>query len=120
MQKGSETMTMIERLKLGLNNKPYLTDQEYHTLLQENSLSSDQTYNKDEHEISLLSTILDVLYILSNDINLYMKIETEFMDRSEAFSNLERQIERLETRIANMKLMADDLNRRVKIMFTRG
>jgi len=64
-------MTNLERLKLELAHKDYFTDTDY-------------TYNKAENQLELLQTDLAIFQALINNIELYMKIQTEFTTVSPA------------------------------------
>ena len=62
-------MTVLERLKLELNNKQYFSDDEYMVFFEENNLNPDDDYNKNTMRVHLLYTIIDVLEALT--IKLY-------------------------------------------------
>lgn len=95
-------MTNLERLKLELANKDYFTDTEYTVFLEENGLKSDDTYNKKENQLELLQTVLAIFQALINNIELYMKVQTEFTTVSSAYKNLQGRIDELEKRIAEL------------------
>ncbi len=80
-------MTNLERLKLELAHKDYFTDTDY-------------TYYKAENQLELLQTDLAIFQALINNIELYMKIQTEFTTVSSAYKNLRDRIDELEKRIA--------------------
>lgn len=80
-------MTNLERLKLELVHKDYFTDTDY-------------TYNKAENQLELLQTVLAIFQALINNIELYMKIQTEFTTVSSAYKNLRDRIDELEKRIS--------------------
>ena len=80
-------MTNWERLKLELAHKDYFTDTDY-------------TYNKAENQLELLQTVLAIFQALINNIELYMKIQTEFTTVSSAYKNLRDRIDELEKRIS--------------------
>ena len=69
------------------NRKDYFTDTDY-------------TYNKAENQLELLQTDLAIFQALINNIELYMKIQTEFTTVSPAYKNLRDRIDELEKRIA--------------------
>lgn len=95
-------MTNLERLKLELANKQYFTDDEYAVFLDENGLNASDTYNKEDNQLELLQSVLAVLNSLSNNIELFMKIQTEFTTVSSAYSNLAKRIDTLEKKIAEL------------------
>ena len=80
-------MTNLERLKLELAHKDYFTDTDY-------------TYTKAENQLELLQTVLAIFQALINNIELYMKIQTEFTTVSSAYKNLRDRIDELEKRIS--------------------
>lgn len=61
---------------------------------------ADYTYNKAENQLELLQTVLTIFQALINNIELYMKIQTEFTTVSSAYKNLRDRIDELEKRIA--------------------
>jgi len=71
-------MTNIGRLKLELSNKSYFSDSEYSVFLEENGLVATVTYNKQTDELNLLQTVIAILQALTNNIDLFRSIETEF------------------------------------------
>ncbi len=73
-------MTVLERLKLELNNKEYLTDTEYSQFLKENDFDVVimPEYDKTTMQKALLYTVIDVLEVVSNDVDLMRRVETEF------------------------------------------
>lgn len=95
-------MTNLDRLKLELANKDYFTDEEYTVLLDENGLDSKGDYKKESNQLSLLQTVLAVLEALSNNIELYMKVQTEFTTISSAYENLNMRIDVLNKKIAEL------------------
>ena len=110
-------MTNLNRLKLYLNNKPYFNDDTYTALLDENGLDAIDDYNKANDEIPMLETVYDVLETLSNDIETYRKIETEFVTVSAAYSNLESRMEKLKDKIDDLKVENGTADRITSYMF---
>lgn len=92
-------MTNLERLNLELSNKPYFSSAEYGIFLDENGLTATDNYDATEKK-ALLGAVLDVLNALSNDIDLFRKIETEFATQGAAFEALTVRIEQVKSRIA--------------------
>lgn len=95
-------MTNLDRLKLELSNKQYFTDSEYSVFLEENGLISTDTYAKSPDEIYLLQTVIAILQALTNNIDLFRSIETEFVTTSSAYKNLKDRIDELYKRISLM------------------
>ncbi len=93
-------MTNLNRLKLELCNKDYYTDEEYSIFLEEQGLIPTSEYSKQDNQLSLLNTVIDILQTLSNNIDYYCKIETEFINKTEAYKNLKSRIDELYTRIS--------------------
>lgn len=93
-------MTNLNRLKLELANKKYFTDDEYTLLLEEQGLNPTDEYNKKQDELYLLQTVIAVLQMLSNNIDLYRSIESEFATNTQAYTNLKDRIDELYKRIA--------------------
>lgn len=92
-------MDNLSRLKLELQ-KSYFTDEEYILFLSENGLVATDTYDKQKDELYLLQTLVAIFETLSNNIDLYMRITTEFTSQSSAFSNIRTRIDDLNKRIA--------------------
>lgn len=92
-------LTNIERLKLELSHKKYLTDDEYSVLLEENSLNATDTYDKAKDELYLLQTVIAIFSTLSNNIDHFLKIQTEFTTISSAQKGISDRINELEKRI---------------------
>lgn len=96
-------MTIIDRLKLELAHKDYFTDTEFNAFLSENGIDdSSITYDKSVHQLALLTTVRDILEALSNNIELYMRIQTEFTTVGSAYANLEKRIDAIEKRIEQL------------------
>ena len=95
-------MTVIERLKLELANKEYLTDVEYTVFLTENDLVSSATYNKLTMLQPLLMTVIDIFEVVSNDVDIMRKVETEFSTTSDAYKHLQERIQSVKNRIASI------------------
>ena len=92
-------MTNIERLKLELANRQYLEDEQYFVLLDENGLTAMVEYEAANRR-ALLSTVLDILEILANDIDLFRKVETEFVSTGAAYDALSARILAVKNKIA--------------------
>ena len=97
-------MNTLERLKLELNNKEYLTDTEYTQFLSENGFDTVimPEYDKATMQKQLLLTVLDILEVVSNDVDIMRKVETEFTTTSDAYKYLEKRIAQIKDRIASI------------------
>lgn len=95
-------MTILNRLKLELAHKDYFSDDEFLTFLSENGLDGAVEYNKTTHQLGLLLSVRDILEALCNNLELYMKIQTEFTTVSSAYKNLQDRIDNIEKRIAEL------------------
>jgi signal transduction protein with GAF and PtsI domain len=92
------TMTVLERFKTEIS-KDYFSDDVYSLYLGENNLDPSATYNKATMQRNLLLTLLDIYQVLSNDIDLYRRTDTEFATTSDAFANLRQRIDDVQRRI---------------------
>lgn len=95
--------TNYERLLVELNNKEYYDKSTYCKLLNENGLNANDTYNKNTDHAQLLETAYAVLYTLYNNIDLFRKIETEFVTQSEAATALQNRLTNLRKEIDRVK-----------------
>lgn len=95
--------TNYERLLVELNNKEYYDKSTYCKLLNENGLNANDTYNKNTDHAQLLETAYAVLYTLYNNIDLFRKIETEFVTQSEAANALQNRLTNLRKEIDRVK-----------------
>ncbi|NBI06618.1 hypothetical protein [Senegalia massiliensis] len=112
-------MTVLERLKLELNNKEYFTNAEYKVYLEENNLVDTDVYIKISMQRDLLYTVTDILESVANDVDLMRKVETEFSTTSEAIRFLNDRIDRIRNRILNIP-ETEELSTNVSLLFTRG
>ena len=114
--------TNLNRLKLELNNKEYSTDEDYTLLLDENGLVATAQYVKSDNEIKLLETVISVLEILSNDVDLMRKIDSkDLLSTDEAKSSIADRIYDLNKRIMTLKQKKDEyISSNIRpIFFTR-
>ena len=95
-------MTILERLKLELANKEYLSDDEYKVFITENELLPTETYDKATMQKSLLLTVLDILEVVANDVDIMRKVETEFTTTSDAYKHLQTRIASIKDRILSI------------------
>lgn len=93
-------MTNLERLKLELAHKSYFLDEEYTVFMEEQGLLANEEYKKETNQSALLHTVIAVLETLSNDINYYRTVETEFVTNTQAYTHLKNRIDELYKKIA--------------------
>ena len=111
-------MTVLDRLKLELANKEYMTDTEYIVFIKENNLDETTTYDKATMQKELLLTVLDILEVVSNDVDIMRKVETEFTTTSDAYKYLEKRIAQIKDRIASLPIEEDEYSP-FSLMYTR-
>ena len=111
-------MTVLDRLKLELANKEYMTDTEYIVFIKENNLDETITYNKATMQKQLLLTVLDILEVVSNDVDIMRKVETEFSTTSDAYKYLEKRIAQIKDRIASLPIEEEEYSP-FSLMYTR-
>lgn len=111
-------MTVLERLNLELANKEYLTDEEYKVLLAENSLTSATSYDKATMQKQLLLTVLDILEVVANDVDIMRRVETEFTTTSDAYKHLQERIQNIKDRIAGIPDSEEEYSP-FSLMYTR-
>ena len=93
------TVTVLDRLKIELNNKEYYSDDVLAMYLEENSLTSTTTYTKDTMQKQLLQTVYDIMQSLSNNVDLFRSVETEFSTVGDAYKYLKQRMDDIEVRI---------------------
>lgn len=100
-------MTNLDRLKIELSEKEYFknTQEIYCAILEENNLDPFDTYAKANDHINMLESVYTVLQMLANNIELYVKIETEFTTTSAAFQYLQKRLKDLRGEIDRIKLI---------------
>ena len=91
--------TVLDRVKLQLNFKPYYSDEGLSIFIYENNLDPEETYNKDTDEKNMLKVVYEVLDTLANDISMFRKIETEFATEDQAYKYLQERLKDLKERI---------------------
>ena len=94
-------MTVLERFKTEIG-KEYFNDDVYTMYLEENGLNATDLYNKATMQRALLLTLLDCLQALSNDIDLFRRVDSEFATTSDAYLNLRQRIDDVERRINSL------------------
>jgi hypothetical protein len=112
-------MTVLERLKLELNNRDYFTDAEFSQLLSENSLLPEAEYIKKDMQKNLLYTVLDVLEAVANDTDIMNTMLTaEFQTIGQAYQWVEARIAQIKDKIAAIPETDDNFNP-FSLMYTR-
>lgn len=71
----ANTITVLNRLKMELNNKDYYPDDILSIYLTENNLDGTAAYVKTTMQKQLLQTVYDVLNSLANNIDLFRSVE---------------------------------------------
>jgi hypothetical protein len=96
-------ISCLDRLHMELGHKPYCgenpEDNEYKIYLDENGLSYNWKYNKDTMEKQLCQTVISIMEMLANNLDNYMKIETNFVTQSAALDSIHKRIAHLQLRI---------------------
>ena len=92
------TVTVLDRLKIELSNKEYYSDDVLAMYLEENSLTSTDTYAATMQK-KLLQTVYDIMQSLSNNVDLFRKVETEFATVGDAYKYLKQRMDDIEVRI---------------------
>ncbi|MBV1819050.1 hypothetical protein [Clostridium cochlearium] len=114
-------MTVLERLKIELNNKDYFENDTYIMYLQENNLDPTVEYNKNTMQRDLLLTVIDILEAVSNDVDLMRKVEdnTVGLGTTEAYKLLRQRIQDIKERIASIPISEESFSN-VSLLFTRN
>ncbi len=109
-------MTVLEVLKLELAN----TDAEYDQFLKENNYDTinEPAYDKATMQKALLLTVIDILEVVSNDVNIMRRVETEFSNTSDAYKHLQERIQNIKDRIASIPDLEEEYSP-FSLIFTR-
>lgn len=111
------TVTCYNRLTQELSGKQYFDEATYHMYLNENGLDGAATFNKDTDFKKLLRTVYDILEALSNNLDLFRSVETEFTTTGQAYEYLENRLQRLERRINSISDEVTDTGTKSVITF---
>jgi len=113
-------MNILTRLKLELSNKDYFTDEELTQFLEENKFNIIllPNYDKVTMQKDLLLTVIDILEIVSNDIDIMRRVETEFATTTDAFNHLQKRIQTIKDRIASIPNPEEEYSP-FSLMYTR-
>ena len=95
----ANTITVLDRLKIELNNKDYYSDDTYSMYLDENGLDSTANFNVVTMKKSLYQTVYDILDSLANNIDLFRSVVTEFTTTSEAYKYLQERLNDIQAKI---------------------
>jgi DNA polymerase II small subunit/DNA polymerase delta subunit B len=118
MPDNNNNMTVLQRLTLELSNKQYLTQDEYTQFLSENNLSPTDTYNRSTMQKTLLFTVIDILEVVANDVDIMRKVETEFTTVSDAYKYLTNRIQKIKDKIASIPESEEEYSP-FSLMYTR-
>ena len=100
-------MLNIERLNFEMNDKDYFgTSQQnlYENILNDNNLDPLDEYSKENDRVNMLESVYDILNMLSNDIDKFRRVETEFVTTSAAYQYLQKRLNDLRAEIDRVKL----------------
>lgn len=92
-----------ERLMVELNNRQYYSKEVYENFLNENGLDAHETFDKNTDHAKLLETVYSILQTLLSNIDMYRKIETEFVTSGEAATSLRNRLKDLRAEINRIK-----------------
>ncbi len=109
-------MTNLMRLQLELNNQPYLEESDLCYLLEENGLDHQGDYTQ-SNRLKLLCTVLAVFQILTNDIDLYRQIETEFTTTGEAIQAINKRIVQIKAEISQIEAENESATSPISYLF---
>ena len=92
-----------DRLMVELNNRQYYPKEVYEKFLNENGLDAYETFDKNTDHAKLLETVYSILQTLLSNIDMYRKIETEFVTSGEAATSLRNRLKDLRAEINRIK-----------------
>ena len=92
-----------ERLMVELNNREYYSRETYEKFLNENGLDANETFDKNTAHAQLLETVYSILQTLLSNIDMYRKIETEFVTTGQAATALQNRLKSLRAEIDRIK-----------------
>lgn len=95
--------TNYDRLLVELNNRMYYPQETYEKFLNENGLNAEDTFDKNTDHAQLLETVYSILQTLLSNIDMYRKIETEFVTSSQAATALQNRLKDLRAEINRIK-----------------
>ncbi len=92
-----------DRLMVELNNRMYYEKEVYEKFLNENGLNAEDTFDKNTDHAQLLETVYSILQTLLSNIDMYRKIETEFVTSGQAATALQDRLKNLRVEINRIK-----------------
>lgn len=95
--------TNYDRLLVELNNRMYYDQYTYERFLNENGLNAEDDYDKNKDHAQLLETVYSIMQTLYNNIDMFRKIETEFVTQGEAANALQSRLKNLRAEINRVK-----------------
>ena len=95
--------TNYDRLMVELNNREYYSKETYERFLNENGLDANDIFDKNTDHAQLLETVYTILQTLLSNIDMYRKIETEFVTSGEAATALQNRLKNLRAEINRIK-----------------
>ena len=95
--------TNYERLLVELNNRMYYEKETYQKFLNENGLIAEETFDKNTDHAQLLETVYSILQTLLSNIDMYRKIETEFVTSGQESTALQNRLKDLRAEINMIK-----------------
>lgn len=103
--------TNYERLMIYLNHKQYYPEGEMYMFLEENGLDPTANYNKETDYRKMHCALLEILESLTNNIDIFRTVDTEFATTTEAYNYLERRIQKLRQKIDDIPDEPNDSGR---------
>lgn len=115
-------MTNINRLTIEMNNKQYFenTQEVYETILDEHGLDPQDEYENANNRVALQESVYSILQMLSNNLDLFCKIETEFITKSAAYAYLQKRLADIRAEIDRVKDETGIADRITSYMFFNG
>lgn len=115
-------MNNINRLTLELNNKEYFenTQEVYEQILSEHALDPLDEYEAANDKVALLECVYSILQMLSNDLDKFCKIETEFITKSAAYAYLQKRLADIRAEIDRVKDETGTADKITSYMFFNG
>lgn len=92
-----------DRLMVELNNRMYYPRETYEKFLNENGLIAEETFNKNTDHAQLLETVYSILQTLLSNLDMYRRVETEFVTSGEAATSLRNRLKDLRAEISRIK-----------------
>ncbi len=95
--------TSYDRLMVELNNREYYPKETYEKFLNENGLIAEDTFDKNTDHAQLLETVYSILQTLLSNLDMYRRVETEFVTSGEAATSLRNRLKDLRAEINRIK-----------------